>query len=119
MSDTDSQQIIIAGTITIPAERREACLGASAPLQEATRRDEPGCIAYVFSADPCEPTAITVYERWADAPTLAAHFLHPNYVGMRQMFGEHGITGSDVMKYRIDAAARVYNADRIATTSFD
>jgi hypothetical protein len=50
---------------------------------------------------------------------LEAHFLHPNYINMRTMFGEHGITGADVKKYRVDASAPVYNAQRIATTSFD
>jgi hypothetical protein len=38
---------------------------------------------------------------------------------MRTMFGEHGITGADVKKHRVDASAPVYNAQRIATTSFD
>jgi quinol monooxygenase YgiN len=111
--------IIIAGTITIAPERRAGCLEASMPLQQATRTDELGCLAYVFSADPCEPGHISVYELWADAPTLEAHFLHPNYINMRTMFGEHGITGADVKKYRVDASAPVYNAQRIATTSFD
>jgi len=111
--------IIIAGTIHIAPEKRAACLEASEPLQAATRRDEPGCLAYVFAPDPCEPGHISVYELWEDAPTLEAHFKHPNYTDMRTMFGVHGITGADVRKFRIDAVAPVYNAERIATTSFD
>ena len=111
--------IIIGGVISIPAERRAALLEASAPLQQATRDDEAGCLAYVFAADPCDPTAIVVHELWQDAPSLAAHFLHPNYFGMRQLFGEHGITGAVIRKYRIDADAPVYNAERVATVDFD
>jgi quinol monooxygenase YgiN len=111
--------IIISGTISIPADKRAACLEASIPMQMATRTDEPGCLAYVFSADPCDAEAITVYELWQDAPTLAAHFLHQNYFNMRDMFGRHGITGAVTRKYRIDADAPVYNADRIATVEFD
>lgn len=111
--------IIIAGTITIDPERRATCLAASVALQEATRRDEPGCLAYVFSADPAEPGHITVYELWADAASLEAHFLHPNYLDMRTLLGSHGITGADVKKYRVDASAPVYNAQRVATASFD
>lgn len=110
--------IIIAGTITIPAEKRAACLEASAPLQLATRRDEPGCLAYIFSADPIEADQIKVYELWEDAATLEAHFLHPNYTDMRTLLGRSGITGADVHKYRIDAVAPVYNAQRVATASF-
>lgn len=113
------QQIIIAGEIFLPPERRADCLAASAPLQEATRRDEPGCLAYVFSADPLRPDVIAVYERWTDADSLAAHFEHPNYLGMRQVFAEHGITGATPMKYRVDATAPVYNAQRVPTASFD
>lgn len=111
--------IIIAGTITIAPENRQACLDASAPLQAATRADEPGCLAYVFAPDPCEPGTISVYELWEDAPSLAAHFLHANYTGMRGVFHTHGITGAVTNKYRIDAVAPVYNADRIATVDFD
>jgi quinol monooxygenase YgiN len=111
--------IIIAGTISIPADRRARCLAASAPFQLATRTDEPGCSAYVFSADPCADDRILVFERWDDAASLEAHFLHPNFTKTRAMFGEHGITGSDVKKYRIDASGPVHGAGGGATAEFD
>lgn len=111
--------IIIAGDIFIPAEKRAACLEATAHLQQATRDEEPGCAAYVFSADPCRPDVITVYELWDDAESLAAHFHHPNYTNMRAELGELGITGADVKKYRVDASAPVYNSSGIATADFD
>ena len=111
--------IIIAGDIFIPAEKRAACLEATAHLQQATRDEEPGCSAYVFSADPCRPDVITVYELWEDAESLAAHFLHPNYTNMRAKLGELGITGAAVDKFRIDARAPVYGPDGIATAHFD
>jgi quinol monooxygenase YgiN len=110
--------IIIAGTISIPAEKRAGCLEASLPLQQATRDDEPGCLAYVFSADPCRDGVMAVYELWADGPSLAAHFLHPNYTNMRALFGQHGITGADVKKYRTDADGPVYNSSGVATVEF-
>ena len=115
--------IIISATIDIPADipadKRGGCVMASAPIQQATRTDEPGCLAYAFSADPCDAGTIVVYELWQDAASLAAHFLHQNYLAMRTMFGEHGITGSSTRKHRIDADAPVYNAQRIATVDFD
>jgi len=111
--------IIIAGKIFIAPEKREALVKASAALQQATRDDEPGCEVYVFSADPCEPGVIVVYELWSDAPSLAAHFKHANYTNMRGLFGEHGISGAETHKFRIDAKAPVYNAERIATVDFD
>jgi quinol monooxygenase YgiN len=114
-----TQQIAIAGTITIPADRRAAALESTAHLQQATRDDEPGCLAYVFSADPLRPDTITVFELWTDAASLEAHFQHPNYTDMRTALGAAGITNAQVMKYRIDAAAPVYNSQRIATASFE
>jgi quinol monooxygenase YgiN len=112
-------QIAIAGTITIPPDRRETCLRETAHLQAATRAEEPGCLAYVFSADPLRDDTIVVFELWSDPDSLEAHFLHPNYTNMRDALGAHGITGADVSKFRIDAAAPVYNAQRIATANFD
>jgi quinol monooxygenase YgiN len=111
--------IAIAGTISIPAERRASALESTAHLQQGTRDDEPGCLAYVFSADPLRPDAIVVFELWADAASLDAHFQHPNYTNMRAALGEAGITGADVSKYRIDASGPVYNSQRIATATFE
>ena len=111
--------IIVAGTIYIPAELRDAALAASVALQAATRDDEPGCIAYVFAADPVAPDRISVYERWESAETLEAHFLHANYIDMRTLLGAHGITGAKVAKYRIDAQGPVYNASGVATAIFE
>jgi quinol monooxygenase YgiN len=110
--------IIIAGSISIPADRRAGCLDASEALQLSTRTDEPGCSAYSFSADPCVADHILVYECWDDASSLEAHFLHPNYTNMRAMLGEHGITGADVKKYRIDASGPVYGSAGVATAEF-
>lgn len=111
--------IAIAGTISIPPERRAECIAAIAPLQRATREQEPGCLAYVFSADPVDDGSIAVYELWSDAESLEAHFQHPNYFDTRALFGAHGITGANVRKYRIDADAPVYNSQMVATASFD
>jgi quinol monooxygenase YgiN len=32
---------------------RDALVARSAPIQQATRDDEPGCLVYCFAADPC------------------------------------------------------------------
>ena len=75
--------IIIAGTIDLadPSQIDEAIEKAK-PLQQATRDDEPGCQAYVFSKDPCVAGRIAVYELWDDEASLAAHFKHENYLNM-------------------------------------
>ncbi len=116
MSDPSptSPHVIIAGEIDVPPDRRDACLAAIAELQLATRRDEPGCLAYVFSADPVTPGRIVVYERWESAESLLAHFQHPNYHATRQQLGAFGLTGATVERFRVDAAAPVYDPDGVA-----
>jgi quinol monooxygenase YgiN len=104
--------IIIAGTIDLDPDQRDACLVAATPIQQATRDDEPGCLAYCFAPDPCVAGRIQVYELWTDTESLAGHFVHPNYLAMREMFGRFGLRGADNKKYRVDHSEPVYDANR-------
>ena len=105
-----SKMIIIAGTIDLqnPAQRDEA-LAVAGPLQQKSRDEEPGCHAYVFSADPCVAGRLAVYELWQDEASLAAHFKHPNYLNMREALGRFGLKGADNNKYRVDFKEPVYD----------
>ena len=105
-------------TVADPANR-QALLDRSAPIQQATRDDEAGCIVYCFAADPCQADLIQVYELWESEEAPAAHFDHPNYFAMREMLNAGGLTGAVSRKHRIDATAPVYNADRTPTAAFD
>ncbi len=105
-------------TIADPSTRQEL-LARSAPIQKATRDDEPGCIVYCFAADPCQDDLIQVYELWESEETLAAHFDHPNYLAMRTMLGAGGLVSAVSRKHRIDASAPVYGSDHVATASFE
>ncbi len=110
--------IVIAGTIDVDPDRRDECVVASIPLQEATRRDEPGCLAYCFAVDPVVKGRIQVYELWQDQPSLAAHFAHPNYVAMRTKLHDFGIITADTSKYRIDVCEPVYDETRRPRADF-
>lgn len=99
--------------------RRDAAIAACAPVQKATREDEPGCLVYCFAADPIEADLIQVYELWQDEPSLAAHFEHPNYFAMRDLLGGFGLKSAVSRKHRIDASAPVYGSDFKPTASFD
>ena len=111
--------IIIAGTIDLadPAAR-DAAMERATPLQMATRTQEPGCLAYCFAADPGVPGRIQVYELWADEAALAAHFVHPNYLNMRDMLGTVGLKGADNSKYRVDLVEPVYDEQRRPRADF-
>ena len=91
----------------------------TAPIQKATRDDEPGCLVYCFAPDPCEADLIQVYELWDSAEALAAHFDHQNYFDMRTMLGEGGLVSAESRKHRIDASAPVYNAELVPNADFD
>lgn len=105
-----TMMIAIAGTIDLldPSER-DACVQASLDMQRSTREDEPGCLAYAFTADPLVPSRIQVFELWADEASLAAHFAHPNFAGMKVLLGGFRRGPSAVRKYRIDRDEPVYD----------
>ena len=97
---------------------RAAIVERSAPIQRATRDDEPGCLVYCFAPDPCEDDLIQVYELWESEEALSAHFDHPNYHDMRTMLNEGGLASAVSRKHRIDASAPVYDEDRTPTAGF-
>lgn len=88
------------------------------PLQQATRDDEPGCQAYVFSPDPCVPGRMVVFELWDDEATLAAHFQHENYFNMGAGLAGIGLAGATSHKWRITAAEPVYDETPKARADF-
>ncbi|MEM9042918.1 MAG: antibiotic biosynthesis monooxygenase [Actinomycetota bacterium] len=106
--------IIVTATLSFDTEaHRDAAVTASAPIQRATRDDEPGCLAYCFAADPAEPTHIQVYELWTDADRLAEHFDHPNYAAMVEVLGSSpGFLASDNRLWAADDRGPVYGDDR-------
>ena len=111
--------IIISATLDFASrEDRDRAVEESAPVQQATRDEEPGCQAYCFAADPCVPTRIQVYELWDDGPTLADHFKHQNYEDMKTVLGNHGIVATANQMYLISAHEPVYGPEGQPRESF-
>lgn len=108
--------IIVSGTISfVDRAARDAAVAASTELQLATRLHEPGCLAYVFTADPVEPNAVHVYEAWTDQEALAAHFAHPNYSNMRAILRQFPRAGASVVaKHDAVYSEPVYDASGAA-----
>ena len=100
--------IIIAGTVDVDPEQRDAALEAARVHQEATRKN-PGCLDYVWSADLLTPGRIYVFERWASREALEEHFASPHFPAMRDAIAAHGIRGLDVAKYKIALSEGVYD----------
>lgn len=103
--------IVISAAIDFATpEDRDRAVAASIELQQATRDEEPGCLAYCFAADPCVPTRVQVYELWADQASLALHFEHPNYLNMRNQLGSSNMVAAESRKYRVDHSEPVYDS---------
>jgi quinol monooxygenase YgiN len=102
-------QVIIHATIDFETEAmRDEAVRLCAPVQWATRTEEPGCLEYCFAADPCVPNRITIHELWADHAALHAHFAHHYYDQMRQIFGSLKVTGAWNRMYEIGRESSVY-----------
>jgi quinol monooxygenase YgiN len=112
--------IIIAGTIDfVSQEQRDGVIVAAADTQMSTRNDEPGCLAYSFAADSSVPNRVQVFENWTDEASLAAHFVHPNFLAMREILGRFERLGpSAVAKYRCDLSEPVYDKARQPRADF-
>lgn len=63
---------IIAGRFELDPGDRDAFLASRVDLVRRSRA-EPGCITYVFAADPLEPGLVQLFERWASEEALDAH----------------------------------------------
>lgn len=100
--------ILIAGTVNVAPEQRDAALRAGRPHMEATRAQR-GCIHYQWGADPLEPGRIYVYEEWESQEALAAHFAGPHYRNMRECIGAHGLISAEVSKFRVNLQEPVYD----------
>lgn len=108
--------IIVSGTIHFAdRQARDGAVAASIELQLATRLHEPGCLAYVFTADPVEPHDVHVYEAWTDQAALAAHFEHPNYSAMRAILRQFPRAGASVVaKHDVVYSEPVYDTSGVA-----
>lgn len=64
--------LIVAGWIDVSASDRDAYLSSRLDAMIATR-DEPGCVEYVFSADPIDPGRVRLFELWESRADLDVH----------------------------------------------
>ena len=100
--------VLIAGTIEIAADRRANALSESASLVAETR-SQPGCVHYVWSADPTSATRVYVYENWASVEHLAAHLAGPYYQKMLGLLGGYNISNIQISKFKVALEEPVYD----------
>jgi quinol monooxygenase YgiN len=105
-------EILIVGTIQVPPEQRAELLETLRPLVRKTRDEEPGCLAYAFTADTVDADCIQVLEHWQDEASLAAHFEHPNFFASKEVLGRRGSGESTIAKHRVDLTEPVRDSER-------
>jgi quinol monooxygenase YgiN len=64
--------LIVAGAFVVAAQDREEFLARRHESMRSTRA-EPGCLEYVVSADPVDPSRVVLFERWTDQESFDAH----------------------------------------------
>jgi len=111
--------IIVTAKIAFSSQsHRDRAVELSTNVQQATRDEESGCHAYCFSADPCDPVTMQVYELWEDSDSLVAHFDHPNYLAMLEIFTNNGLVGSESRAYLTERNEPVYGPNSEKKTAF-
>lgn len=64
--------VIVGGTFEVEPSQRAQFI-ASRDDMTRTSRGEPGCLEYVFAADPIEPNRVVLFERWESQQALDIH----------------------------------------------
>jgi len=101
--------IIVVAALEFETEAdRNHAISITADVQMATRVEEAGCRDYCFAADPAIPTRIQVYELWEDSSSLAAHFMHANYLKMVELLGNANVKESINQAYLVERGEPVY-----------
>ncbi len=91
--------LLIAGTFTIAAERRDDFIAAAVEVARVTR-GEDGCVFYAFTASLDDPTTMHVVEKWTSQEALTAHLATDHVNAFRAALA--GIMrGGDVLKYEV------------------
>ena len=110
-------RIIVAGYIDVTPENRDRTLRDAKPFIDAAL-NEPGCIAYDWTADTFNPQRIQVFEEWEVEEQLAFHLREQPYLDMAGHLGKAGILGSQTKKYRVDHSEPVYDPSGVPRADF-
>jgi len=93
--------VIVAGHLTIPADRRAEYLDACVDVVQAAR-EAPGCLDFVLSADLLQPDRINVYECWQDAASVETFRGSGPEGGLSEL-----ITGAEVNQHEVASSLRL------------
>ena len=96
--------LIVAGSFTVEPSLRDEFIGSRLDAMRASRA-EPGCLEYVFGADPIDPGRVVLFERWESKEALAVHLAAMKDAPKRT--DSVPFLGAEVVQYEISAEGRV------------
>ena len=103
--------IVIAGSITLDASKREEAFAAAREMMEETHK-EAGNAAYVFSADLVEDGVLHIFEQWESQEALDSHFRTPHMAEFQKLIPTFGVKDMSVQKYEISSIGPVRSGSR-------
>jgi quinol monooxygenase YgiN len=106
-ADRSDGTLIIAGSLTLPANQIDELL-AAAVLMMAASQAEDGCLDYAFTADPSAPGRIRVFERWASLDSLHAHFETQHMAAFQEVLSRLTILERDLARYMVGSVEPVF-----------
>jgi quinol monooxygenase YgiN len=98
--------IVVAGSVRVKPESREAAIRAALEMAAATRR-EPGCRAYRFSVDLADPLLFYVHEEWESDAALREHFATSHMAVFQQALPALLAAPPDVGRFEISSVGPV------------
>ena len=96
-------EVIVQGVFVVEPGERDRFIQASVQGMQASRA-EPGCLEYVFAADPLDPGRVVLSERWESMELLHQHLRGP---ASRPAEGRPSPTSAEIIIYEVAAASRL------------
>ncbi len=97
--------IVVAGSVSVPAENSEAFMAAAADISAASRTLD-GNIDYCISMQ--SPGVFRFLEIWDTEEAMTAQFAAPPFGAFQAAVSELGMAGMDGKKYEISSVGPLF-----------
>lgn len=98
--EVQSATLIVTSRFHVKPERRESVIEAALKLANACLQ-EPGCVEYRVSTDAADPSAIFLYEAWADAYSMTNCFQMTPMCEFKETLKKIKAAEPEVKRYRV------------------
>ena len=98
--------IVVAGTVAIKPEGRDAAVQAALKVVAATKL-EPGCQTYDFWSDLADPNLFHVFEEWDSKAALDAHFETAHMAEFLEALPAFVAGPADIKLYEIGSVSKL------------